>query len=273
MLEIVKQKDGEVKDENCSIHTENLTTKCMPTLFTSLMFPTYNNTKTEIPSTDTNTHNNTVTSLPSTSKSDTYILNITQKQQQYRHKSDTDINKTTPDQHFIDIPYHISTNFTALPNHTLTEDLHTDTDDGVEPDDDIEPVREITQRTADSFDRISAQYDDADVDLDQLVKINIKWCKDSDINLDELVDNNIPDDKEELLQTLTPVPSADSFHQLAGRYEDTGVDLDQLVTNNLPYCDSENINLDMLVESNDPDKVHAASNKNVKALIHLFDKP
>ena len=265
MLEIVKQKDGEVKDGVCSFHTEYLTVKSTPS-FTSLVIPTFNNTKTEIPSTDTNIHNNTVTSLPTTSKSDTYILNITQKQQQYRHKSDIYINKTTPDQHFIDIPNHTPTDFTAIPHHTLTEDPHTDTDDGIEPE------TEIAQRTADSFDKIAAMYEDADVDLDQLVEINIKYCKDSDINLDELVNNNIPDDKEEQLQTLTPVPSADSFHLLSLQDEDTEADLDELVTINLPYCNNENIDLDMLVELNTPDKFSSASNKNVKALIHLFEK-
>ena len=265
-MEIVKQRDGEVKDGVCSFHTEYLTVKCMPS-FTSLVIPTVNNTKKEIPSTDTNIHNNTVTSLPTTSKSDTYILNMTQKQQQYRHKLDTDINKTTPvpDQHFIDIPNHIPTDFTAIPHHTLTEDHHTGTDDGMEPE------TEITQRTAD-IDKIAAMYEDADVDLDQLVEINIKYCKDSDINLDELVNNNIPDDKEEQLQTLTPVPSADSFHQLPLQDEDTEADLDELVTINLPYCDNEDIDLNMLVELNTPDKFNSASNKNVKALIHVFEK-
>ena len=265
MLEIVKQKDDEVKDGVCSFHTEYLTVKCMPS-FTSLVIPTVNNTKTEIKSADTNIHNNTVTSLPTTSKSDTYILNMTQKQQQYRHKSDTDINKRTPDQHYIDIPKHIPTDFTAIPHHTLTEDHHTDTDDGMEPE------TEITQHTADSIDKIAAMYEDADVDLDQLVEINIKYCKDSDINLDELVNNNIPGDKEEQVQTLTPVPSADSFHQLSLQDEDTEADLDELVTINLPYCDNENIDLNMLVELNTPDKFNSASNKNVKALIHVFEK-
>ena len=115
-------------------------------------------------------------------------------------------------------------------------------------------------------------YEDADVDLDQLVEINIKYCKDSDINLDELVNNNIPDDKEEQLQTPTPVPSADSFHQLPLQDEDTEADLDELVTINLPYCNNENIDLDMLVELNTPDKFSSASIKNVKALIDLFEK-
>ena len=264
MLEIVKKKDGEVNDEIGSFCTENLTANCRRT-FTSVVFPTYNNTETEIPSRDINTHNNTLTPLPTTSKSDTYILNITQKQYQYRYKSDTNINKITPDKHFIDVPNHT---LTDIPNYTLTEDPRMNTDDVMEPDDVIEPETEITQHIADSFDKIAAQYDDADVDLDQLVKANIKYSKDSDINLDELVDNNITDDKEVHPQTMTP----DIFHQQALQCEDTEADLDELVAINLPYCNMENIDLDMLVEINAPEKFCATSNKSVKALIHLFDK-
>ena len=142
---------------------------------------------------------------------------------------------------------------------------HMDTDSGKEPD------REITERTAHSFDQIAAQYDDADVDLDQLVKINVENSKDLNIKLDKLVDNNIAGED---LQNVIPVSSADSFQKLASQYEDTkaDLDLDELVRINLPYCDNENIDLDELVEINTPDKSNSASSNNVKALIHLFNK-
>ena len=413
MLDIVRREDEEVKDEISSFHTENPPAKCMPT-FTGLVFKTYNNIKRDMTSTDTNT----VTSLP-ISKSDTHILNITQKQHQYHHKSDMDINKATPDPHFIDVPNHRAIDITDIPNHTAIDitdipnhtaiDLtdipnhtaidiidipnhtaiditdipnhtaiditdipnhtaidiihipnhtaiditdipnhttiditdipnhtaiditdipnhtatditdipnhtaidiihipnhtaiditdipnhtaiditdipkhtaiditdipnhravvytHMDTDSGKEPD------REITERAAHSFDQIAAQYDDSDVDLDQLVKIKVENFKDSDINLDKLVDNNIAGED---LRTVIPLSSADSFHQLASQYDDheANLDLDELVRINLPYCDNGNIDLDELVEINTPAISNSASSNNVKALIDQFNK-
>ena len=60
-----------------------------------------------------------------------------------------------------------------------------DKDSGKEPD------REIPESTGHSFDQIAAKY--ADVDLDQLLKINVDSSEDSYINLDELADIDIPD--------------------------------------------------------------------------------
>ena len=205
MLDIVRREDEEVKDEISNFHAENPPAKCMPT-FTGLVFKTYNNIKKEMPTTDTTTQNYAVTPLP-TSKSDTYILNITQKQHQCNNKSDTGTNKTTPVPHFIDIPNPTPIDITDIPNHTpidITDianhtaiditDIanhtaivfhHMDKDSGKEPD------REIPESTGHSFDQIAAKY--ADVDLDQLLKINVDSSEDSYINLDELADIDIPD--------------------------------------------------------------------------------
>ena len=183
MLDIVKREDEEVKDEISSFHTENPSAKCMYT-FTGLVFKTDNNTKREMPSSDRNTQNYAVTSLP-ISKSNTYILSITQKQHQSHNKSD----------------------ITDIPNHTAIVYTPMDTYSGKKPD------REIPEHTAPSFDQISAKHADVDL-LDQLFKINDDNSKDSYINLDELADIDIPDLD---LHTVTPLSAADSFHQMASQ--------------------------------------------------------
>ena len=73
---------------------------------------------------------------------------------------------------------------------------------------------------------------------------------------------------------MTPLSSADSFHELASQFEDTEADLDmdELVRINLPYCDNENVDLDKLVEINTPDKSNSVGSNSVKVLIHLFNK-
>ena len=47
--------------------------------------------------------------------------------------------------------------------------------------------------SVDSFDQLAAQYEDTDVDLDELVKINLPYCdiEEEDIDINMLVATNI----------------------------------------------------------------------------------
>ena len=257
-VEDVEGNTPEVKSENLACldaETPTVNREC-----TGLSFPAHNNLnnfKIDQQRPDTNTHNNILTSLLNSSKSDTYILNTTHAhyQLQYNYKSDTGIHKITQDQqHIIDILKHTATEDTADRNQLDTE-------------------MEKMTASSDSVNKKSAQYEEDDVSLSEVVSTNLPHFEDSDIKPDEMKRNTNDDDdyKEEFYKAVTPQIS-DSFDKLAAQYEDSDVDLDELVRINLPYCVDEDIDLDMLVANNIPTKSDAAKSKNVKTLIELFDQ-